>query len=133
MSADTPDSPAAPPPPAAEPATEKASGGMRLLALILTLALLFGGAVMIVVALNPDDTPRCEQTDLAQLAGECYDISESQQTIQAVLALPAGVIAGIAALVGLAVVFTGRHGPLLLRLVVPAVVLGAAAVIVGQL
>ena len=132
MSADSTEAPAPPPPPAAAD-TEKAGAGMRLLAFVLVLALLFGGAVMIVVGLNPDDTPRCEQTELAQLAGECYDVTETQQTVQAVLAWPAGILAVLAALVGLAVVFTGRRGPLMLRLVVPAVVLGAAAVIVGQL
>ena len=133
MSADSAEAPAPPPPPPAAADNEKAGAGMRLLAFVLVLALLFGGAVMIVVGLNPDDTPRCEQTALAQLAGECYDVTETQQTIQAALAWPAGILALLAALVGLAVVFTGRRGALMLRLVVPAVVLGAAAVIVGQL
>lgn len=133
MSADSAEAAAPPPPPAAPADRQKAGAGMRLLAFVLVLALLFGGAVMIIVGLNPDDTPRCEQTELALAAGECYDLSKTQQTIQAVLAFPSGVLAGIAALVGLVVVFTGRQGPLMLRLVVPAVVLGAAAVVVGQL
>lgn len=130
MNADTP----APPPPPAEPAeSDKASAGMRLLAFLLTVALLFGAAVMILVALNPDDTPRCEELVRAQVAGECFDITKTQQTIQAILAFPAGVFAALAALVGLAVTFTGRYGSLMIRLVVPAVVLGGLAVLIGQL
>jgi hypothetical protein len=43
------------------PNAEKASGSMRLLALVLTLSLAFGGVVMVLLALNPDETPRCEE------------------------------------------------------------------------
>lgn len=136
MSADTPenrtDAPQAPPP-AGDGEPGKAGAGLRLLALLLAFALAFGGAVLIIVALNPDDTPRCEELVRAQLAGECFDVTKTQQTVQAVLAFPAGVLAGLAALVGLVVAFTGRRGQLMLRLVVPAVVLGALAVLVGQL
>ena len=95
MSADSAEAAAPPPPPAAPADRQKAGAGMRLLAFVLVLALLFGGAVMIIVGLNPDDTPRCEQTELALAAGECYDLSKTQQTIQAVLAFPSGVLAGI--------------------------------------
>lgn len=130
MSADSPEAQPTTPPPSAD--ADKASGGARALAFLLVLALLFGGAVMIVVGLNPDDTPRCEEAIAQGIAGECFDVTKTQQTIQAVLALPAGILAGLAALVGLAVVFTGRHGSLMMRLVVPAVVLGGLAVLIGQ-
>ena len=124
-----------PPPPAADRTDDgKASPMWRVLAVVLALALAFGAAVMIVLALNPDDTPRCEQfiSGEVQGGGECYDITETQQLIQNIFAIPAGVIGGIAALLALYFAATGRQGRLLVRLTVAALVLGIGAVIVGQ-
>lgn len=129
-----------PPPPAPsaqlhqdDRASDKASGGMRALAVLLAVALAFGAAVMIVIALNPDDIPRCEETARAAAAAECFDISQAQQTIGQVLAWPAGIIGAAAALVALAVAATGRHGRTLLRLTLVAAVLAGVVVLVGQL
>lgn len=121
--------PPPPPPPAARAADDgKASPLWRVLAVVLALVLAFGAAVMIVLALNPDDTPRCEQV----LVGECYDITETQQLVQNIFAIPAGVIGAVAALLALYFAATGRQGKLLVRLTVAAVVLALGAVIVGQ-
>jgi len=124
----------APPPPPPATHDDKASGGWRALAVLLALVLAFGAAVMFVVAINPDDTPRCEQLELQLAAGggECYDITETQQLIQNIFAIPAGVLATLAALLALYFAATGRQGRLLVRLAGAAVVLGVAAVIVGQ-
>jgi NhaP-type Na+/H+ or K+/H+ antiporter len=124
-----------PPPPAGSRIDDdKPSPLWRVLAVVLALALAFGAAVMIVLALNPDDTPRCEQliSGEIQAVGECYDITETQQLIQNIFAIPAGVIGGIAALLALYFAATGRQGRLLVRLTVAALVLGIGAVIVGQ-
>lgn len=121
-----------PPPPAAH--DDKASGGWRALAVLLALVLAFGAAVMFVVAINPDETPRCEQFVSGEVAGggECYDITETQQLIQNIFAIPAGVLGALAALLALYFAATGRQGRLLVRLAGAAIVLGVAAVIVGQ-
>jgi len=120
-----------PPPPATASADGKASGGWRALAVVLALVLAFGAAVMFVVAINPDDTPRCEQFASGEV-GECYDITETQQLIQNIFALPAAVLGALGALLALYFAATGRQGRLLVRLAGAAVVLGVAAVIVGQ-
>jgi hypothetical protein len=102
---------------------------------VLALVLAFGAAVMIVLALNPDDTPRCEQFLSGEVVGggECYDITETQQLIQNIFAIPAGIIGAAAALLALFFAATGRQGRLLVRLTGAALVLGVGAVIVGQL
>jgi hypothetical protein len=125
--------PPPPPPPTVGPEAEKASAGWRALAVGLALALAFGAAVMFVVAINPDDTPRCDQPGLSQIAGECFDVTKAQQTIQMVFAWAAGIVGAAAALVALAVAFTGRRGALMVRLTGAAVVLGVITVIIGQL
>lgn len=125
---------APPPPPTYTERDDKASGGWRALAVLLALVLAFGAAVMIVLALNPDNTPRCEQFVSGEVAGggECYDLTETQQLIQNIFAIPAGVLGALGALLALYFAATGRQGRLLVRLTVAAVVLGIGAVIVGQ-
>ena len=93
--------------------------------------LAFAAAVMIVVAVNPDDTPRCDQPEAAT-AGECFDISETQQTIATILAWPAGVLGALAALASLVFVFRGRDARLIARLAIPAVLLGVLSIVVAQ-
>jgi hypothetical protein len=135
-----PAEPAQPPPPpppttGTAAAGDKAGPGWRLLAVVLALILAFGAAVMIVVPLNPDDTPRCEQIASGEVAGggECYELTKTQQTIQNIFAWPAGIIGAAAALMALYFAATGRRGQLLLRLTGVAVVLGVGAFVVGQL
>jgi NhaP-type Na+/H+ or K+/H+ antiporter len=126
--------PTPPPPTTGTAADDKAGGGWRALAVVLALVLAFGAAVMIVVPLNPDDTPRCEQIASGEFpGGECFDMTKTQQTIQNVFAWPAGIIGAAAALLALYFAATGRRGQLLLRLTGVAVVLGVGAFVVGQL
>ena len=105
-----PPTPPPPPPPAAAPAGDgKASGGIRLLAVIVALVLAFGSAVMIVLPLNPDDTPRCEQVASGEsFSLECYDMTKTQQLIQNIFAWPAGILGAITVLLLLYVAVTGR-------------------------
>lgn len=126
---------APPPPPPADRSDGKAGGGWRALAVVLALALAFGVAVMFVVAINPDDTPRCEQITSGEVVGatECYDITETQESVQMVLAWAAGVVGAIALLLALAFAATGRRGSLLVKVTVAALVLGAIVVVIGQL
>jgi uncharacterized membrane protein len=102
---------------------------MRALAVILALALAFGAAVMIVLALNPDNTPRCDQIRI----GECFDVTKTQQAVQAGFAWAAGIIGGIGVIVALLFAATGRRGTLLMRLTAASLVLGAITVVIGQL
>ena len=143
MTADTPDQPTsdaagtpaapAPPAPAPPPADDKASGGMRALAVLIGLVLLFAAIFAFVFISNPDDTPRCDQIALAQAAGECFDITKTQQTVSSVLMAPAGALALAAGLLGFVVAVTGRRGELMVRLGVGALVLGGLAVLVNQI
>jgi hypothetical protein len=109
---------------------EKAGGGARILALLIGIALLFGAAVMILVAINPDDIPICSEATAADL--ECYDISSAQNTISTILAIPAGILAALAGLLGFYVAFTGRRLALMIRLGVAAVVLGVITYIINS-
>ena len=123
-----PAQPASPPPPTTtEP--EKAGGGWRALAVVLAIALAFGALVMFLVPINPDDTPRCEQS----IGGECFDITKTQQTIQNVFAVLAGFAAAAAALLALYFAATGRRGDLLRRVAIVAVCLGVVTFLIGRL
>jgi hypothetical protein len=124
--------PPPPPAPAAETGEPKATIGWRLLAVLFAIALGFAAAVMILIGLNPDDTPRCDQVALALQAGECFDVTKTQQTIQAVFAWPSGIIGAVAAIVALMFAATGRRGALMMRLAGAAIILGVIAVVVGQ-
>jgi len=110
---------------------QKAGAGLRILALIIGLLLLFGAAVMAIVVINPDDIPLCSEIEKALAAGECYDISETQNTISTILAVPAGILAAIAGLLGFYVAFTGRRGGLMMRLGGAAVALGVLTYVIN--
>jgi uncharacterized RDD family membrane protein YckC len=110
---------------------QKAGAGMRILALIIGLLLLFGAAVMALVVINPDDIPLCSETAKAFEAGECFDVSETQNTVSTILAVPAGILAAIAGLLGFYVAFTGRRGDLMMRIGGAAVVLGVLTYIIN--
>ena len=112
-------------------AQEKAGAGTRVLALLVGVLLLFGAAVMAIVVINPDDIPLCSDTEAAFAAGECFDISETQDTISTVLAVPAGILALLAGLLGFYVAFTGKRGALMLRLGGAAVALGVLTYIIN--
>jgi uncharacterized RDD family membrane protein YckC len=114
-----------------EPEENKAGAGARILALIIGIALLFGAAVMAIVVINPDDIPLCSETAKALAAGECFDISETQNTISTILAVPAGILAAIAGLLGFYVAFTGRRADLMMKLGGAAVALGVLTYIIN--
>ncbi len=114
-----------------EPQEEKAGAGLRILAIIIGLALLFGAAVMAIVVINPDDIPLCSEPAKALAAGECFDISSTQDTISKILAVPAGILAAIAGLLGFYVAFTGRKGGLMMRLGGAAVALGVLTYVIN--
>ena len=110
---------------------EKAGAGARILALIIGIALLFGAAVMALVVINPDDIPLCSERAAAVAAGECFDISETQNTISTILAIPAGILAALAGLLGFYVAFTGRRGGLMMRLAGAAVAFGVLTYVIN--
>ena len=130
-----PPPPEAPPPAAAE--EPKASGIQRFFAVLVTLVLLFGVAVMVIVVINPDNLPLCEdvRSGEAQLGPtlECLDSSQTEYTLTRVVAAAAGLVGGLAALAGLVVAFTGRRGPLMVKLTAVALVLGGLTFLIGEL
>ena len=133
------ETPPPPPPPGAGPADEgKAGGGWRALAVVLALALTFACAVMVIAMADIGDTPRCDDPEgiaqaIAEGETECFDGSSAQKTITLILGWPSGILAGIAALVALFFAFTGRQGPLLLRLTGAAIVLGVLSILIGSI
>jgi hypothetical protein len=138
---DTQATPPPPPPPEAPaPAAAeepKASGLMRFFAVLVTLVLLFGVAVMVIVVINPDNLPLCEEvaSGEAQLGptNECLDSSQTEYTLTRILAGAAALVGGLAALLGLAVAFTGRRGSLFVKLTVVALVLGGLTFLIGEI
>jgi hypothetical protein len=140
-----PPEPAQPPPPpsppSAPPGEEEPSGGWRALGVVLALALAFACAVMVVAMVDIGDTPRCddpaaleeERVESGDLVIECFDGSQTQKVISLVLGWPAGILAGIAALVALFFAATGRQGQLLLRLTGTAIVLGGLSILIGSI
>lgn len=134
--------PPPPPPPPPSPGDEdKASGGWRALGVVLALALAFACAVMVIAMVDIGDTPRCddpaaieeERAESGDLVIECFEGSSAQKTISLVLGWPAGVLAGIAALIALYFAATGRQGQLLLRVTGTAIVLGGLSILIGSL
>jgi hypothetical protein len=125
-----------PPPPPDAREDDKAGGGWRFLGLVLALALAFACAVLVIAMADIGDTPTCEDVLSGEVAppsdNECFDGSSGQKTASLVLGWPSGILAGIAALVALYFVFTGRRGRLLLQLTGAAVVLGALSIGIGS-
>ena len=132
-----PATPPPPPPTTADPADDgKAGGGWRALSVILFLALAFACAVMVIAMADIADTP-IEKDCIAdnargEICTEYFDGSSAQKTVTLVLGFPAGVLAGIAALMALYFAATGRRGRLLLQLTGAAIALGAASILIGS-
>jgi hypothetical protein len=137
-------SPPPPPPATPESADGKAGGGWRALGFVLFLALAFACAVMVIAMADIGDTRTCDVVNQELKDSltngtpppsdtDCFDGSSGQKTASLVLGWPSGVLAGIAALVALLFVFTGRRGPLLLRLTGAAIVLGALSIGIGSI
>jgi hypothetical protein len=94
--------------------------------------LAFGCAVMLVAMSDIGDTPTCQELAEAATTGECFSGSSLQKAITLGLGWPSGVMAGVAALVALAFVITGRRGRLALQLAAAAVVLGGLSILIGS-
>lgn len=116
-----------------EPQEPKAGAGARILALLIGIALLFGALVMALIVINPDDIPLCSETVRAAAAGECFDISETQETVSSILAIPAAILGAIAGILGFVVAITGRRLDLMMRLGGAAVVLGVLTFLVNRI
>jgi hypothetical protein len=135
--------PASSPTRSSEPSANdgKPDGIWRALGIALAVALAFACAVMIMVMADIGGTPRCdapaaiaqEREETGTLEVQCFDGSQLQKTVSLLLGWPAGIIAGIAALVALFFAATGRRGELMLRLTGSAIVLGALSILIGSL
>jgi hypothetical protein len=140
-----PDAPQTPPP-SPSPSSglggeDKVTGGWRALGAVLALALAFACAVMVIAMADIGDTPRCddrtaleeERAETGDLVIECFEGSQGQKVASLALGWPSAVIAGLAALVALYFVFTGRNGQLLLRLTGVAIALGGLSILIGSI
>jgi membrane-associated PAP2 superfamily phosphatase len=128
-------SPPPAPPPASPDAEERAGGGWRALAVILAIALAITSAVYIVAMTELADLPAgADNCTPPQLGGDCteyFDGSSAQKTAKLITGWPAGVLAGIAALVAVYFAATGRRGRLLMQLTAATVALGAISILIS--
>lgn len=114
---------------------------MRALAVLLALALAFGAAVMILVAIDIGDTATCDEffDDVASgalvpdLDDECFDGSSAQKAVSVALAWASGIVGGLAVILALLFAATGRRGGLLVRVAGAAVVLGGLSIGIGNI
>jgi hypothetical protein len=95
--------------------------------------LAFGCAVMIVAMGDISDTPTCQDlADATFAAGECFNGSSLQKAVTLGLGWTSGVMAGVAALIALIFVVTGRYSRLTLQLAALAVLLGGVSILTGS-
>ncbi|MDX6588296.1 MAG: hypothetical protein QOI31_2769 [Solirubrobacterales bacterium] len=110
---------------------------MRFFAVIVALVLLFGVAVMVIVVINPDDLPLCDDVRSGDAVlgptNECLDSSQGMYTATRVVAGAAGIVGGLAALLGFYVAATGRRGAQMMKLTIAALVLGGLVFLLGEL
>jgi hypothetical protein len=108
----------------------------RALAVFLFLALAFGCAVMIIAMADIAGTPTCHDIVTGKAAipadGQCFSASSFQKTVSLVLGFAGGGIAGLASLLALAFVITGRRGRLTLLVTAVAVVLAGLGILIGS-
>jgi hypothetical protein len=102
----------------------------------LFLALAFGCAVMILAMADIAGTPTCHDIATGKAAipadGQCLSASSFQKTVSLVLGFAGGAIAGLASLLALAFVITGRRGRLTLLLTALAIVLAGLGILIGS-
>lgn len=144
----TPESPIAD---SAEPAlNEKAGGPIRVLGFLAALVLGIGAGGLIAGAVDVSDTPTCPEAQAAgdvllgdndcvgeattNTQGQILEASGSKaaKTVPLVLLFGAGVLGVLAALGGLVLAFTGRHGRLVVQLTILALAVGALAFLAGE-
>jgi len=97
---------------------------------VLILLLAFVVLVFMVIVINPDDIPRCD--DGLSSEGECFDVTETQRTLQIVVSIVGSVVGALAALAALYFTVTGRRGRLVLQLTGATFAVGLLLVIVGR-
>ncbi len=107
-----------------------ASVGWRVASGLLILLLAFVVLVFMVIVINPDDIPRCD--DGRSSEGECFDVTETQRTLQIVVSIVGSVVGALAALAALYFTVTGRRGRLVLQLTGATFAVGLLLVIVGR-
>jgi len=110
----------------------------RLLALVLAGALVFSCVVLLRNSIDFGDRPTCADVELRQAKlpaddEKCYEGTSSAKTAQVVLGWVSGVLAAVAALVGLFYAHTGQRSQLLLQLTGVAILIGGASILIGAL
>jgi hypothetical protein len=109
----------------------------RVLAVFLCLALLFGCAVMVIAMGDIAGTKICSEVTnayaLAHPGGSCFSGSSFQKTVSLALGFSSGTAAGVAGLLMLGFVITGRRVRIALVLAVAAIVLGGLSILIGSL
>jgi hypothetical protein len=95
---------------------------------LLALLLLAGGAILVIFAINPDNTPRCDDVAAALRAGECRDLGSTQETAATIVAWIGSLFAAVGIVAALAFTFTGRGGRRAVGIAVAAIALGVITV-----
>jgi len=92
---------------------------------------------MVIVAINPDNLPLCDDVRSGEAAlgptNECLDSSRAMYNVGRVAAGAAALVGGLAALLGFYVGATGRRGDLMVKLTIAALALGGLAVLLEQI
>lgn len=108
---------------------------MRALGVLLALLLAFGAAVMIIAAGDINDTAPCNDPAAVIASGqnECFDGSDTKQTITVAVMYAGGALGLAGVLTGLAFGFTGRRGRLFAQVGIAAVVISGLGILIGSI
>lgn len=113
----------------------KAGALARIGVFLLALVLAFITAVAVIVMLDIGETATCDDVIAGKADfnsdNECYDGSSTVKTIALVLGWPGSVLAGLATLLALGFVVTGRGGRRLMLTIAAAAILLGLSLIIG--
>jgi hypothetical protein len=121
--------------PPAEPPPRADRGG-RALAALLGCALVFAAVVMILAAVDIDDTPLRSELQLSDVpvggSVEYYDGSSTEKRVTTIAYFTSGALAAVAALFAFAIAISGRLNPLLWPATGLAIAVGVAGMLVNN-
>jgi hypothetical protein len=122
---------------AASPADPPRSDrGGRALAALLGCALVFAAVVMILAAVDIDETPLRSELQLSDVpvggSVEYYDGSSTEKTVTTIAYFTSGALAAVAALLAFAIAITGRLNRLLWPATGLAIAVGVAGLLVNN-
>ena len=124
-----------PPPPTGTPDDGKARRRLARSRLHPRFGSGFAGAVIAAVMVDLANGPLCKDVVFtpAGPTEDCWDVSSAGRVVSELFGWPAVALAAVGLVLGLMFAFTGRRGPLLLRVTVAAIVFGAISIFIDQI